>query len=90
MPVAASPSEMRRLSSEISKALSQVCSENADVLSALNSLGGSWKDEGYDKIKAFVTTAHKSIESMMPEIQTVCMKLIQYADALEAAQNATR
>jgi len=90
MAVAASPSEMRRLAQGISQTMAGVCASNASIESALNALGGSWGDEGYQTIKDFVMRSHKNVEAVVPDIQLVCSKLIQVAELLEQAQRATQ
>jgi hypothetical protein len=63
--------------------------EKTFIMSALNRLGKTFKDEDFNTLKHSFEIMGQHMDDVLPEIRGLVSRLIEYYDALKAAKEAS-
>jgi uncharacterized protein YukE len=86
--VESSPRAILELAKSIAQGIKTIQTLNEEMESQLKSLGATFQDEGFGAVTSYVAKSKSGIENAMPDLQTIIVKLTQFAEQLQIARSA--
>jgi hypothetical protein len=77
---------LRELGAYIVKSMRHLDELNADLLTDMNRLSVTFRDEGIQAVQSYVRKSKMLIEETFPELQMLISKLNEYAQWIEDSQ----
>ena len=87
--IQASSKQIIELTKGINTCLKRILFLNQDLSVKLKNLGNTFQDEGYEVIKAYVSSSQNKVSEAGPDLELVMSKLIEYVGYLKESEKYT-